>query len=117
LNLKYQLSIQKREVEPNMSNLLLFLLQTKPGLSAYAKDPQEAAESLVSLLEEAEKVVPAKLREQTPVRVGVSVGSCVASYGSGSYNSVSFPRPPHTHPKKMMFVPRAGYCRSQSIRI
>ncbi|GJN07983.1 hypothetical protein PR202_ga25865 [Eleusine coracana subsp. coracana] len=45
--------------------------QKKPGLSAYAKDPQEAAESLVSLLEEAEKVVPAELREQTPVRVGV----------------------------------------------
>jgi hypothetical protein len=109
LNLKYQLSIQKREVEPNMSNLLLFLLQTKPGLSAYAKDPQEAAESLVSLLEEAEKVVPAKLREQTPVRVGVSVGSCIASYSSGSYNSVSLatvlldpppPPPTPTHIKK-----------------
>jgi hypothetical protein len=41
-------------------------------LSAYAKDPQEAAESLVSLLEEAEKVVPVELRDQTPVRVGVS---------------------------------------------
>jgi len=48
--------------------------QKKPGLSAYAKDPQEAAESLISLLEEAEKVVPAELRQQTPVRVGATVG-------------------------------------------
>jgi hypothetical protein len=46
-------------------------------LSAYAKDPQEAAESLVSLLEEAEKVVPVELREQTPVRVGVSNVFCL----------------------------------------
>lgn len=47
--------------------------QKKPGLSA-AKGPQEAAESLISLLEEAEKVVPAELREQTPVRVGATAG-------------------------------------------
>jgi len=58
--------------------------QKKPGLSAYAKDPQEAAESLISLLEEAEKVVPAELHQQTPVRVGVSDGSCIAFYGCGS---------------------------------
>lgn len=54
--------------------LIPFSFQKKPGLSSYAKDPQEAAESLVSLLEEAEKVVPVELREQTPVRVGVSNG-------------------------------------------
>jgi Golgi nucleoside diphosphatase len=100
-----------------VSNLLSFLPQTKPGLSAYAKDPQEAAESLVSLLEEAEKIVPAELREQTPVRVGVSVGSCIASYDSRSYNSVKLATVSLPPTKKMMSVPHAGHCRSQSIRI
>jgi apyrase len=46
-------------------------LQIKPGLSAYAQNPQKAAESLVSLLEKAENVVPRELRSKTPVRVGV----------------------------------------------
>jgi apyrase len=47
-----------------------FRLQIKPGLSHYANDPREAAESLVSLLDDAKRVVPAELRDQTPVRVG-----------------------------------------------
>lgn len=41
-------------------------------MSAYADDPQAAAESLVPLLEEAERAVPKALRPETPVRVGVS---------------------------------------------
>ena len=48
-----------------------FRSQKKPGLSAYASDPREAAQSLDSLLDEAKRVVPAELRDQTPVRVGV----------------------------------------------
>ncbi|KAL6896852.1 hypothetical protein ACP4OV_007424 [Aristida adscensionis] len=55
------------------SDIELFV-QKKPGLSAYPNDPQEAAESLVSLLNEAKAVVPAELRDQTPVRVGATAG-------------------------------------------
>jgi len=51
--------------------VLVRALQLKPGLSAYAQKPQQAAESLVSLLEKAENVVPRELRSKTPVRVGV----------------------------------------------
>ncbi|KAK2451060.1 apyrase [Trifolium repens] len=49
-------------------------LQLKPGLSAYAQDPQQAAESLISLLDKAESVVPLEFRSMTPVRVGATAG-------------------------------------------
>ncbi|ONM26248.1 Apyrase 1 [Zea mays] len=55
------------------SEIELFV-QIKPGLSHYANDPREAAESLVSLLDDAKRVVPAELRDQTPVRVGATAG-------------------------------------------
>lgn len=47
-------------------------MQLQPGLSFYAKDPQEAAKSLTSLLKKAESVIPVELRQATPVRVGVN---------------------------------------------
>ncbi|KAJ8771719.1 hypothetical protein K2173_026896 [Erythroxylum novogranatense] len=53
---------------------LELFVQIKPGLSAYAKDPQAAAGSLVSLLDKAESVVPRELRSRTPVRVGATAG-------------------------------------------
>ncbi|KAM7269096.1 hypothetical protein ACFE04_024593 [Oxalis oulophora] len=48
--------------------------QLKPGLSAYANDPQAAAASLLTLLDRAESVVPLKIRPLTPVRVGATAG-------------------------------------------
>ena len=60
------------------------LSQKKPGLSAYAADPRKAAESLVSLIEEAKQVVPAELRDQTPVRVGVSGTTSVVDFVIGA---------------------------------
>ncbi|OIW12136.1 hypothetical protein TanjilG_02357 [Lupinus angustifolius] len=53
---------------------LELFVQIKPGLSAYAQNPKEAAESLVSLLDKAESVVPRELRSKTPVRVGATAG-------------------------------------------
>ncbi|XP_028778151.1 apyrase 2 isoform X2 [Neltuma alba] len=47
---------------------LELFVQIKPGLSAYAQDPRQAAESLISLLDKAESVVPRELRPKTPVR-------------------------------------------------
>jgi apyrase len=58
----------------NIGSEIELFVQKKPGLSAYASDPREAAESLVSLLDEAKRVVPAELRDQTPVRVGATAG-------------------------------------------
>lgn len=59
----------------NVGSLILFMsimvLQIKPGLSAYAQNPRQAAESLISLLDKAESVVPREFRPMTPIRVGV----------------------------------------------
>ncbi|XP_040940966.1 apyrase 2 [Gossypium hirsutum] len=58
-------------VQVLVSFMWVVLLQLKPGLSYHAKDPQAAANSLTSLLDKAESVVPLDLRSKTAVRVGV----------------------------------------------
>ncbi|KAL2244492.1 UNVERIFIED_CONTAM: Apyrase [Sesamum indicum] len=49
-------------------------LSISPGLSSYEHDPEAAALSLKPLLQNAEAVVPAELRAQTPVRLGATAG-------------------------------------------
>ncbi|XP_060173725.1 apyrase 2-like [Lycium barbarum] len=57
-----------------IGNELELFVQKKPGLSAHASDPAAAAESLLSLLKDAENVIPRNLRSNTPVRVGATAG-------------------------------------------
>ncbi|KAK3009058.1 hypothetical protein RJ639_014149 [Escallonia herrerae] len=58
------------DLVPIGGDLKLFL-QIKPGLSTYDNDPKAAVNSLLSLLEKGETVVPRELCPKTPVRVGV----------------------------------------------
>ncbi|KOM55865.1 hypothetical protein LR48_Vigan10g175700, partial [Vigna angularis] len=64
---------QNLDLVPIGNDLELFV-QIKPGLSAYAQNPQQAAESLITLLDKAESVVPQEFRPKTPVRVGATAG-------------------------------------------
>ncbi|KAL1814182.1 hypothetical protein ACET3Z_024247 [Daucus carota] len=57
-----------------IGNDLELFEQLKPGLSAFAKDPKAAANSLQPLLEKAEAVVPQEIRPKTVVRVGATAG-------------------------------------------
>ncbi|KAG1225039.1 hypothetical protein G6F35_003645 [Rhizopus arrhizus] len=48
--------------------------QTQPGLSAFANEPQKAAESLDGLMQDALKLVPSRLQKTTPIAVKATAG-------------------------------------------
>ncbi|BAT84900.1 hypothetical protein LR48_Vigan03g189400 [Vigna angularis] len=58
----------------HIGNEIEFYDKVTPGLSAYADNPENAAKSLLPLLEEAESVVPEHLYPTTPVKLGATAG-------------------------------------------
>ncbi|XLT25140.1 hypothetical protein HN873_056432, partial [Arachis hypogaea] len=54
----------------HIGNEIEFYKKIKPGLSAYADNPEEAAESLIPLLDEAQDIIPLQLQPKTPLRLG-----------------------------------------------
>lgn len=51
-----------------------FYSHIKPGLSAFADDPQKGADSIKQLLDQAKQVVPQALWHQTPLVLKATAG-------------------------------------------
>ncbi|CAJ2672157.1 unnamed protein product [Trifolium pratense] len=58
----------------HIGNNIEFTDKIKPGLSAYAENPEKGAKSLIPLLEEAESVVPENLHSKTLLKLGATAG-------------------------------------------
>lgn len=74
---------------PFLSCFLFPRFQIKPGLSAYASNPEAAANSLKSLLEAAESVVPTSLRSNTPIKLGVRLTIYLLGNGFSSWSWIN----------------------------
>ncbi|KAL8227175.1 hypothetical protein R6Q57_017007 [Mikania cordata] len=61
------------DLVPNGDEIELFK-QVWPGLSSYANNPKEAADSLLPLLADAQEYVPQDMQPNTPVKVGATAG-------------------------------------------